>query len=149
MESISITSEVKNGRLTRNRSLLTDAVKSFEGKTIEIIVKRKRKTSSDPQRKYYWAVLIPIIKQAIKYQWGEIYSKEQTNEFLKMQFAFDEKVNEATGEILRIPKSPTNQMSAFQREIFHEQCRNLAKEYFGVIIPLPNEDLQINYEHES
>ncbi len=109
-----------------------------------LLIKPKKKSSSDPQRKYYWAVIIPIFKIAIKDSWGEIYTKEKVNEFLKLQFAFDEKINTDTGEVLKIPRSPTNEMSTTQREDYHTQCRNLAKEYFNVEINLPNEDLQID-----
>lgn len=144
MENISITSEVKGGRLTRNRSLLTDAIKSFEGKIIEITIKRKKKDSSDPQRKYYWAVIIPLFREAIKNTWGEIYTAEKTNEFLKLQFAFEEKVNLETSEVLKVPKSPTKDYTAFQREVYHEQCRRLAKDFFNTEIPLPGEDLKID-----
>ena len=146
METINITTFSKNGNLTRNRSLIKDAIKYYDSKIFTIVFKPKKKESSDPQRKYYFVVIIPIIMIAIRDSWGEIWSKEKTNDFLKLQFAFKEKVNESTGEFLRIPQSPTHDMSTTEREDYHTQCRELAKEWFNVEIPLPNEDLQINYE---
>lgn len=146
MDSISIISFVEKGSLKRNRILILDAIKSFEGKTIELILRLHYKHSTDPQRNYYWGIIIPLIRKGIKDEWGEIKNKDQANDFLKMQFAFREKINENTGQIVRIPISPTHEMNTVEREIYHEQCRQLAKDFFNITIPLPNEDLTFNYE---
>ena len=143
LESIEIITKSENGNLTRNRSLIEKAVKYYDGNTFKIVFKPIKKDSSDPQRKYYWPVIVAIFKIAILDTWGEIWTAEKVNEFLKQQFAFKEKVNTNTGEILRIPVSPTHDMSTMEREIYHLQCRNLAQEWFNVIIPEPNQEIQL------
>ena len=72
---------------------------------------------------------------------GVFYSEKDTHEFLKANFNYKELVNEETGEILRIPKSTTENRT-FEMEEFHEICRQKALEFFNVVIPLPNEQLE-------
>lgn len=143
MKKIEITSSVVGGRLYRNRKRLAEAIASFEGKTINIIVKVSRKRRSDAQNGYYWAVIVVIWQKIFYEEWGEHYSKAETHEFLKFNCNYYEKVNERTGEIIRISKS-TCDNSTVDQEMFHDNARKLAFEMFSVEIPLPNE--QINLE---
>lgn len=147
LETISITTESKNGNLTRNRNLIIKAIRYFDGKVFDIVFKPKKKDSSDPQRKYYWGVIVPIVQIAIREQWGEIRTKDFVNEMLKLEFAFKEKVNQQTGQIIRIPISPTKEMTTIEREDYHSNCLQLAKDYFNVEIPLPNQDLEIEFNN--
>ena len=73
-------------------------------------------------------------------EYGEQISTATAHEFLKANFNYKELVNEETGEILRIPKSTTENRT-FEMEEFHEICRQKALEFFNVVIPLPNEQL--------
>jgi len=58
-----IISNVENGILKRNRTLLKQTIESFEGKTIVITIDRAKKTRSNNQNRFYWGVVIPIIQQ--------------------------------------------------------------------------------------
>lgn len=138
-----ITTEVKNGKLTRNKRLIQDVIASFEGKVLEITIERKRKTRSHPQNKYYWGLIVPIWKELIKNEWGEVWTKDATHDFLKMNFGFQEIVDESTGELLRKPQS-TSEKTTVEMEEYHEVCRQKAFEMFGAVIPLPNENLTLN-----
>ena len=144
MKKISITTDVINGQIKRNRNLVTDAIKSFEGKTIILTIERQTKKRSNNQNAYYHGVLIPILKKAIKDSWGEVWSSERCHEFCKMQFNFTEKVNEDTGEILRLPKSTTENTTTAMEE-YHSEIRNFIKEWFEVDCPLPNEKITLNF----
>ena len=142
MKKIEIISSVENGKLVRNHNRLLQAFKSFEGKVIVITVKRRSNTRSNNQNRYYWCVIVEIWKQIILDEWGEIWSKEETHEFLKYNCNYIEKVNESTGEIIRVSKS-TTENSTTDSEMMHKQARDLAFEMFNVTIPLPNEQLNI------
>jgi hypothetical protein len=142
MKKISIISEVNNGNLKRNRVEITNAFKSFEGKTIKLTIEKVENKRSNNQNAYYWGVIIPIIKNCIKEHWGEIWSAEIAHEFCKMQFNFIEKINEETGEIIRIPKSTTENTTTTQEEL-HIEIRNFVLEWFNTVIPLPNENLTL------
>lgn len=142
MRKITIHTEVTNGTLKRNRNLIIDAINSFEGKDLLITFEKVSKKRSNNQNSYYWGVIIPIIKNCIKENWGEIWTKEKTHEFCKMQFNFIEKINEETGEIIRIPKSTSENTTTTQEE-FHIEIINFVLEWFNTVIPLPNENLTL------
>lgn len=143
MNSITINTKVVNGVLKQNRTRIQDAVKSFEGKEITITIKRKRKTRSNSQNAYYWSCLIPLMVDAVKTEWGEIWSNEKAHEFFKNRFLFHEKVNENTGEIAQTPKS-TTENTTVEMEDYHSQIREFLKEWFNVDAPLPNEEIILN-----
>ena len=85
-------------------------------------------------------VLVPILQKCFRESWGEIWSKEKTHDFCKMQFNFIEKINESTGEIVRIPKSTTENTTTAQEEL-HLEIRKFILEWFDIEVPLPNENL--------
>lgn len=138
-----ITTEVKNGKLTRNRKLIMDVIASFEGKVIEITIQKKRKQRSNPQNRYYWGVIVPIWRNLLLNEWGEVHTNESTHEFLKMNFGYNERVDESTGEIFRSPRS-TTENSTVEMEEYHELLRQKALEMFGAVIPLPNEQIELS-----
>jgi len=139
---IQIKSFVQNGLLKRNRTLITDAIKSFEGKEILITFEKPKNKRSNSQNSYLWAVLYPITQQAIKNEWGEIWNIEKVHEFYKIQFNVIEKVNEDTGQIIKLPKSTTENTTT-QQEEYHLQIREFLQEWFNITAPLPNEHLKL------
>ena len=145
MNKITITTDIVNGQIKRNRKLVLEAIQSFEGKTIEITIERQKKKRTNNQNAYYFGVVIKILQNCIKDSWGELWSSERCHEFCKMQFNFTEKVNEETGEIIRLPKSTTENTTTAQEE-FHHEVRNFIKEWFNTDCPLPNEDLTLNFK---
>lgn len=144
MKKIEIITSIVNGKIKRNAKTVIDAFKAFEGKNLTLILMPLKKQRSVSQNAYYWGVVIPIWKNILKTEWGEFYSKEETHDFLKYNCNYLEKVNTDTGEIIRLSKS-TTQNSTTDQEDFHLKCRQLAEEMFSVIIPLPNEQININY----
>lgn len=140
---IQITSNVINGNLKRNRSQILETIKSFEGKDVLITFEKPKKQRSSNQNRYYHGVLIPILQNCIKESWGEIWSREKTHDFCKLQFNFIERVNESTGEIVRVPKSTTENTTTDQEDL-HFEIRNFIREWFNTEVPLPNEDLTLN-----
>ena len=144
MKKISIISEVKNGKLTRNRNLILDVIESREGKTIQLDFSAPTKKKSTPQNNYYWGVVVPIWKKALRESQGEIFSNEEVNYFLKYNFNGGDIVNEETGESLKVAKSSTSNSTTEQEE-FHKRCRDVAFDMFNIIIPLPNEDLKLKF----
>lgn len=144
MNNYSIISSVKNGKLVRNRNKIQDIIQSFEGKEIEISIKKKRRTRSNPQNRYYWSCVIPIVSDCIKEAFGEIWTTEKTHEFLKSKFLFHESVNIDTGEILKTPKS-TTECSTVEFEEYIMKIRQFLMEYFETTLPEPNSEITLNF----
>ena len=59
-----------------------------------------------------------------------------------MRFLFSERINEDTGEILKIPKSTTENTTSDQED-YHTEIRQFMLEYFNVNCPLPNEQIYL------
>ena len=140
MKAITITTDVKNGKFTRNTDRIAKAVKYFEGKTIDITMKKQSQYRSNQQNGYYFGVIIPMTITAVEDEWGEIWNSEEAHEMFKTMFLYNEKVNDKTGEIVKTPKSSTEN-STKDQEVYHEKCRQFLKEWFNVDVPLPNEGI--------
>jgi len=140
---IELTTSIQNGIFKRNRNIVLDAIKSFNGCDVVITIAKAKKKRSNNQNAYYWGLLIPLTQNAIKTEWGEIWSKEKTHDFYKLHFNYVEKVNETTSEVIKIPKSTTDNTTT-QQEEFHAQIREFLKDWFNVTAPLPNEGLELN-----
>lgn len=143
MKSFEIVTDVKNGSFSRNMNRIREAIRSYEGKTITLTIKVKRKQRSVKQNSYYWAVIVVIWRKIIQDEWGEFYSAADTHEFLKYNCNYVEKVNTDTGEVIRASKS-TKENSTSEQEDFHLAARQLAETMFNVIIPLPEEQIKID-----
>jgi len=133
---------IKNGVLSiRNRKLFDKAVLSFGDCEIELKISKKSRKRTSPQNRYYWGVIVFYWREILTAEYGEQISTATAHEFLKSNFNYKELVNEETGEVLRIPKSTTENRT-FEMEEFHDLCRKKAEEFFNVVIPLPNEQLK-------
>jgi hypothetical protein len=143
LKQIKVISKVVNGKLIRNRAKVKQAVQSFEGNEIEIIVKRKTNHRSNQQNAYYFGVVIPITIQAVENEWGETWDIEKAHNLYKSLFLYEEKVNPETSEVIKVPTSSTENTTTKQ-EVFHTQCRDFLKEWFNVEVPLPNEEIVFN-----
>jgi len=144
LKKITVISEVRGGKLTRNRNLISDIIQSREGKDIEITFSSPTKKRSIKQNSYYWSVIVPIWQKALKESQGEIFNNEEVNYFLKYNFNGDDIINEDTGEALKFAKSSTANTTNDQEE-FHKRCRDVAYDMFNIVIPLPNEDLKLKF----
>ena len=143
MRSYESNGVIKNGVLSiRYRTLFDKALFEFGDCEVEIKVSKKFRKRSSPQNRYYWSVIVFYWSDLLTKSQGTTFTKAQTHEFLKTNFNFTELVNKDTGECLRLPKS-TTENKTFEMEEYHEVCRQKALEFFGVTIPLPNEQLKI------
>ena len=134
---------IKNGVLSiRNRKLFDKAVLSFGDCEIELKISKKSRKRTSPQNRYYWGVIVFYWQQILEQEHGDHVTQAQTHEFLKSNFNYFEIVNKEIGECLRLPNL-TSENKTFEMEEYHKICRDKALEFFNVVIPLPNEQLEI------
>lgn len=145
MKTISISTRIEGGKFRKNISLIKRAVQQYEGKEVEITIKRKYKHRSNQQNAFYWGVTIPIFQELIFEVWGELKSKEEIHEILKSQCNYEEKVNTNTGESVKIPKSTTELTTTEWMEYEHKM-KQFAMDFFNATLPEPNEQLEFNFK---
>lgn len=125
------------------KDLLTDWIKGNKGKNVELEIKVKRKRRSNPQNRYYWGVIVPAFYQIFLKAGMEMDCLEQAHEILKDIFNRMDICND-DGEVVSVVKSTTKN-DTFEQEEYHEKCRMWASKFWGVRIPLPNEDAEFNF----
>jgi hypothetical protein len=111
------------------------------GKDMRITVERKKKRRSTNENNYYWdCVIEPIMYQFLEL--GNSVNKEDVHNYLVSEVGKLEKIIMLpNGEFKRLP-GHTSTLSTEKFEEYLEKCRAFAAEMFGILIPLPNEELE-------
>ena len=129
---------VTEGRMPRGYALqVAEYLRGLEGRRMTLTVEEAKKYSSDPQRKYYFGVLIPGICEVF-YNHGTLLSKEESHEWAKRHIGkLTKNVVTPDGEVTEILRSYRD-LDTMEVEIYHTNCRAWAAQH-GVDIPEPNE----------
>ena len=138
---IKINTKVVGGRIDRNRSVLNDAIQMLDGYDICITIEKARRKRSNPQNKYYWGVVVFLITKTIS-DMGNLWTAEDTHLYLRNKFLLESVPVNDSGEFIDRAKS-TTELATFEMETYLEQVRAWAAQTLGVVVPLPNEDLQL------
>jgi hypothetical protein len=141
---VQIDSKVVNGKLEKNRDLISEVINSLEGKDIIITIEKKRRKRSNPQNAYYWGIVLPMMQTGFYNNLGEHVGIQEAHEFLKGRFLFREVVNQELGEVIKLSKS-TTELSTIEWETYMDQIRAFATEFLNITIPLPNNTLTIDF----
>ena len=141
---IQIRTSVTNGKLTRNRNLILDAINSYEGKDVLISFEKIKKKRSNQQNAFYWGIVIVIIKSCLK-STGNNLSENDVHDLLRLKFLKETiSIKEETGEVIERVKS-TTELTTSQFMDYIAEIQQFAAEYFDVIIPDPNEEITLNF----
>lgn len=137
---------IRNGRMQDNvRTLLAKDILSFEGSRVEVTIKRIKSTRSGQQNRYIHA-LFTIFTNALN-ELGNEFSMLEVKELCKAKFSMVDVVNEKTGECIGQRIKGTHEMSKGEMIAFIDKVIAWASEYFGIILPIPNEEIEINFEN--
>lgn len=131
-------SDVKEGKLQNNvRQKIAQELPHFNGKRVEIIIRKLTKKRSQQQNKLWW-VYVDIIRKELG------YDKDEMHEILKMQVNPLEKVNEKTGLVMTYGGSTKDlKVSEFMELI--ERLVRWSAENLDIALPMPNEMQEINF----
>lgn len=101
---------------------------------VEICFLRSEDKKSNPQLRYFFGIVLPIIKQAFEEMQGESYSKEEIVTILKDMYFFEEKYSPISEAMIKVPMSLEH---AKKSEVasFLEKCINFATTILEVKIP--------------
>jgi len=140
MKKVEIITSVQNGKFTRNRNIVLQAINSFNNTDVVLTFDKPKKKRSNAQNRYYYGMLIPLMQQGAKDLFGEVWSATKAHEHLKAKFLFHESVNLKTGEIIQTPKSTTENTTT-EMEVYHTEIRIYLLEDFDINAPEPNEEI--------
>lgn len=133
----------KDGQLIlRNKAHILKEIEPFGNAELEITIQKKRITRSLPQNRYYFAVVVTMIQERFKELGHEGITKELTHEYLKGRYLFKEVINEATGEVLKLPLS-TTELTKSEFSEYIENVIKFASESLDIFIPEAGTQQQI------
>lgn len=113
-----------------------EIAQAFEGKYITVSVERKKKHRSSPQNRYYWGVVVEMIRAGMK-DMGDIVQPDQVHEFLKHRFLKVQRIDPDTAELLYEFSESTADLTTVKFGEYVDQCCQFAAEFLGVAIPSP------------
>ena len=126
--------------LNNRKRLQTDLLK-FKGCTVEIIIKKKN-TRSTKQNSYYHGVVVAEVRHGLL-EIGYQMTNDETHEFLKQKFNNTQIVNK-DGVVIDVPRS-TTELNTTEFSEYVERIARFAAEYLSVVIPMPNQDLTLQF----
>lgn len=132
---------INNGQLSSKvSSEIREWIKHYEGKEVEIVLKRHLAKRSLQQNKYYWAGVIPIIRQGL-WDIGYVMTDEETHDFLKEKFVQPEMVMKED-EFLGNKRRTTTTMNKEQFSEYIAKIQQFGAEILNVYVPDANEQVK-------
>jgi len=144
---INITTSIVNGVFKRNRNLVLQAIKSFNGKEVVITFSKPKKSRSNNQNSYYWGVVLPLVQKGLLDATGELRSNDNIHyKILLPLFApTNEIVNTDSGECIN-ERLTSSEMTTTQFCEYIMEVQKWGAEFLGIDIPSPNEENLINFD---
>ena len=123
---IKLFGEVKNNKLhLENRDYFDNVIKSFNDKKVTLTIEQYKKTRSDNQNRYYWGVIIELLRNELG------YTADEMHDALRLKFL------RVRGKVDTIKS--TAKLSTVEAEEYYSQIRIWASSELNVQIPEPNE----------
>ena len=118
--------QVKNGKIKMEDPFgFRRHVISFEGKKIQVAVRKYKTQRSEKQNKYYWGVVIAMLGN----DFG--YDSEEMHEALKFMFLKKE------GKLTTVKS--TASLTTTEFEVYLDKVKRWASQEYNIVIPDPNE----------
>lgn len=119
------------------KETLKRVIPTLANKHVRLTIEESKPLSSDPQRRYYFGVIVESILRMFK-DAGTVLSKKEMHEWLKANVGkLYKEIITPDGEVTYVLRSYT-ELDKSETEIYHTQCRAWAAER-GCDITEPNE----------
>ena len=122
-------------------------LRAMIGKVVEITVAPLKKKRSNPQNKYRWSVVVPMVRAELLSQ-GIALTSKQVNEVLKKVTGFYHITVDLNGQQADVFEE-TGRYGTAQFELWMEAVRAWGAEFLQIQIPLPNEHEYDNWVNEQ
>lgn len=117
---------------------------TFKGKKIKITVQQDIPIASNPQMRYYFGVMIKLIREELAEQ-GTKYSVNDIDGFLRDNFLYEEVIDFVTGEVttraMRL-NAKESKVTTVRMMKFWEEVQQWAITKLDCYIPDPNEEVK-------
>lgn len=139
----------ENGEIKLPKRLRAEVSAFLAGCEIEAIFRKKKKYRTNPQLRYYFGVIVPIICDAFAELGNPVSSSnpkdlEDVHDFLKKRFLQPDTLVDANGEV-HVYRYTTTTKSTSEMMDYFAQIGQFAAEYLNTVIPDPNEQAEINF----
>ena len=144
---IEIITSISNNLFKRNRNLVLNAIKYFNGKDVVITFSKPKKSRSNNQNRFYWGVVLPLVQNGLLEATGELRSCDNIHyKILLPLFApLNEIINKDTGESLN-ERLTSSEMTTTQFCEYIMEVQKWGAEFLGIDIPSPNEENLLNFD---
>lgn len=119
-----------------NRKAFIKEISLLQCKEVEICIRKKKKYRSFLQNRYYWGLVIPVVRASL-HDVGVEFGNQTTHEMLKLRF-LKEDLHVRDGEFISRIKS-TKELSTSEFMDYIAQIQRWASEFLGCVIPDPGE----------
>jgi hypothetical protein len=134
----------KDGKLNaEQRDRFVDNIKLLAGERCKITVEKLYNKHSPDQREYYFAVVCQCAIEGLEAINDETYTKDEAHEFIKTNCLYDTKVDEQTGEIIRVPKSIST-LDLIEMIEYIERASRFVEQWLKVQVPPANREWRNN-----
>lgn len=135
MKKLTAFGNVNNGVLKiRNRRVFDSELNTLSGE-VKITIETDINKRSSPQNRYYWGVIVPLVKSALN-DLGNDINTDDTHEFLKSKFNPKNVIFQDTGETFEYGAS-TTEMDIEDFMIYIDKIQRFCAEYLNLEIPDP------------
>lgn len=117
-----------------------------KGKDFKMEIKLIRGQRSNPQNRWYWGCIVPTMQRLIN-QFGQNFTADETHEYLKAEFNYKE-IEVTEGHFIKVPRS-TTELDKTDFTVYADKIIAFAAQMFGENIPLPEEQLPLNYQYDT
>jgi hypothetical protein len=135
---------IRNGKmLIDNRDLFSEKIRNLKDCEAKLTLQTIKDTRSNRQNRYLWGGVYETMVFAFK-EHGYLFSAEEIHEKMKQEFLSEDRINELTGEIYRVPGSSAK-LDAGEFHEYVEMCRRWSEEKLGQYVMTPEEYYEDHY----
>lgn len=138
------------GKVTKEGKMVLNFPSAFAGmvkdhlanKRVEFIVRTRDKHFTDPQRSYYFGVIIREMQKAFRTR-GDIKTQQEIDEYMRSLYLYQEYLDPETDEWIKVNHRLSNAdsvVTSTQMTEFLQQCIIYAATRLDWAIPMPNEE---------
>lgn len=135
---------IKDGKISLPKNMANEMIQAFDGKQIEVTVRRKRKRRSNPQNAYLWGVVYQTIVNYLNAEGDEYYTVEDIHSLMGYSFLLKDTYDPNTGEVIGKRIVSTTKFTTTEMMDYVAQIQKWASETLDLYIPDPNEELEPN-----